>query len=152
MRIAKLAILTAAILAAAVDVSDPRPGGTPVGLTMFAKSDILFAFCSCSSMLLYCWCSPLLLLKISPIFVLQLLLLLFMPPASLPADERRPLPDELSLCADGDAHIGLELAAPPIPSPSSPLLEAAEARPAAASSSRSRRSAAALDNTYWAAN
>lgn len=48
-------------------------------------------------------------LKISPIFVLQLLLLLFKPPASEPADDRRPL-EELSLCALGEAHIGLELA------------------------------------------
>lgn len=46
----------------------------------------------------------------SPIFVLQLLLLLFRPPASEPADDRRPLPEELSLCALGEAHIGLELA------------------------------------------
>lgn len=46
----------------------------------------------------------------SPSFVLQLLLLLFKPPASEPADDKRPLPEELSLWALGDAHMGLPLA------------------------------------------
>lgn len=50
------------------------------------------------------------LLKISPSFVLQLLLLLLRPPASDPADDSLPFPEELSLC-DGEAHIGLPLAA-----------------------------------------
>lgn len=51
-----------------------------------------------------------LLRSISPSLVLQLLLLLFKPPASEPADESRPLPEELSLWALGDAHMGLPLA------------------------------------------
>lgn len=52
-----------------------------------------------------------LLLSMSPNFVLQLLLLLFKPPASEPADDSLPLPEELSLCALGEGHIGLALAA-----------------------------------------
>ena len=51
-----------------------------------------------------------LLLRISPSFVLQLLLLLFSPPASDPAEDNRPFPEELSLWALGDAHMGLALA------------------------------------------
>lgn len=47
------------------------------------------------------------LLKISPNLVLQLLLLLFRPPASEPAEDNRPFPEELSLCALGLAHMGL---------------------------------------------
>lgn len=43
----------------------------------------------------------------SPSLVLQLLLLLFKPPGSLPADDNLPLPELLSLCALGLAHIGL---------------------------------------------
>lgn len=51
-----------------------------------------------------------LLLRMSPILVLQLLLLLLSPPASEPADDNLPFPDELSLWALGEAHIGLPLA------------------------------------------
>lgn len=104
------------------------------------------------------------LLKISPNFVLQLLLLLFKPPASDPADDSLPLPEELSLCALGDAHIGLPLAEiteilisvlyvcvsyPPGPipvSPNSPLPEADVT--AARIDSLSLLSAAARESTY----
>jgi hypothetical protein len=102
-------MLAAAMLAAA-DESEPRPGGTPPWPTMLAITAIRLALWSCSSTL-YCWCRPLLLRKISFSFVVQLLLLLlFNPPASEPAEERRPLPEELSLWALGEAHMGLPLA------------------------------------------
>lgn len=40
--------------------------------------------------------------------MLQLLLLLLRTPVSDPADESLPFPDELSLWALGEAHIGLD--------------------------------------------
>lgn len=48
-----------------------------------------------------------LLLSMSPNLVLQLLLLLLRPPASEPVDDNLPLPEELSLWALGEAHMGL---------------------------------------------
>lgn len=96
---------------------------------------------------------------------------MFKPPASDPAEESLPFPEELSLCALGEAHIGLPLAEKkkktklsvlvlyahddyppgPIPvSPNSPLPEAEVT--AARIVSLSLLSAAARDSTYWAAN
>lgn len=81
---------------------------------------------------------------------LLLLLLLRRPiPASDPADDKRPLFDELSDCADGDGHMEFW----PTPGkPNSPEPDAETAAAAASNVSRSRRSAAARDSTYCAAN
>lgn len=80
--------------------------------------------------------------KISLSLLLQLLLLLLLLrrpiPASDPADDRRPLFDELSECADGDGHIEFW---PTPDKPNIPELDAETAAAAANNVSRSRRSA-----------
>lgn len=85
------------------------------------------------------------------LLLLLLLLLLFSSdmPASDSADDSRPLFDELSECADGEGHI--EFWPTPV-KPNRPEPDAETAAAAANNVSRSRRSAAARDKTYCAAN